>query len=68
MPEKLLIAFELVFAVVLMVMGTHTAAERIMSSWSTYGYPFDCHCEDLWNTCDCSAAHSGMESCPAVAA
>lgn len=63
--ERGLIYLELAFVTALMLGGTFVASARIAEKWETYGYPFDCHCEALWNTCECSADHSGMEgACP----
>jgi len=57
--------FELLLACILMVLGTWSAADNIVTKWGTYGYPFQCHCEHLWNTCQCSNDHVGMqEICP----
>jgi len=61
--EWLLIAVEFVFALVLMVFGTIAAVQHIIEEWDTFGMPFSCHCENLWKTCECSAAHIGMETC-----
>jgi len=59
--EYAVLALELAFALTLMVFGTQDAIDTISASWETYGYPFECHCEDVWNTCACSADHAGME-------
>lgn len=61
--EWICMALELLLALVLMVVGTRTTVGTIVEHWNTYGQPFDCHCEDIWNTCACSAAHVGMEMC-----
>merc|ERR1719265_2661939 len=58
--ERVTIYAELVCCVILFFAGTYVAAERIMRPWGTYGYPFECHCENMWNTCRCSADHKGM--------
>jgi len=65
--EWLAIAAELTVALLLMVAVPILSAERIGGNWSQYGAPFACHCERLWNTCECSAARPGMEECPAGA-
>jgi len=60
--EWLIIAVEFVFALALMVFGTIAAIQHILSQWDTFGMPFSCHCEGMWDTCDCSASHIGMEA------
>jgi amino acid permease len=66
MLEKGLIGAEVIFALILMVFGTRAAIANIAAKWSQYGYPFECHCESVWNTCACSGNHAGMEMCPAT--
>lgn len=61
--EKCFLALYCVMALIISIVGTYAATQRIMTSWAFYGNPFECHCEMLWNTCDCSSAHLGMESC-----
>lgn len=61
--EWAVVAVELSLAVILTFVGTYFALTNIVSSWETYGYPFACHCQGIWNTCKCSAAHPGMEHC-----
>jgi len=56
-----LIIVELSVSAVLMVAGTYVAGGRIGEHWHTYGGPFGCHCEHMWNTCECSATHAGLE-------
>jgi len=63
--ENVVIAAELMFALILLVFGTVSTLSNILDKWHTYGYPFACHCEDTWNTCECSASHAGMEHCAA---
>lgn len=58
--EWLLITVEFLGAVVIMTFGTYSASKRIVEDWHTFGLPFDCHCEGLWQTCACSASHPGM--------
>lgn len=53
--ERFAICLELVFSVILLFVGTSSAMARIALQWETYGYPFQCHCEALWNSCECSA-------------
>mmetsp|Transcript_100507 Transcript_100507/g.174488 ORF Transcript_100507/g.174488 Transcript_100507/m.174488 type:complete len:487 (+) Transcript_100507:35-1495(+) len=61
--ESVAIALELLLSAVLFFVGTYLALTNIVDSWKTYGYPFDCHCQNLWRTCACSAAHPGMDHC-----
>jgi len=65
--EWLVLSLELVMALVIMVWGTYTSFLTIMAHWETYGYPFECHCQGLWDTCACSATHVGMDFCNATA-
>lgn len=51
---------ELTLAAVLFTFGTYFAIVQILDKWSTFGYPFGCHCESMWSTCECSATHAGM--------
>merc|ERR1711972_366330 len=52
---------ELALALVFMVLGTRSSMMTIAEHWQTYGMPFDCHCEGMWITCDCSGDHIGMD-------
>jgi len=61
--EWLLIVIEMSLASVLMILGTKSSLETLAAHWETYGYPFECHCEWIWNTCECSKDHIGMEQC-----
>jgi len=61
--ECAVIALEFTLAVVLFFVGTYLSVSNIVGSWRNYGYPFDCHCEGIWNTCACSGSHPGMEHC-----
>lgn len=61
--EWAIICLELVFSICMIIFGTWEAVTQIYASWETYGYPFSCHCENTWNTCECSAGHVGMEQC-----
>jgi len=64
--EWALIALEVTLALVLMVFGTFVATKDIFEHWHTYGYPFQCHCHGMWDTCACSSDHVGMNGfCPA---
>lgn len=58
--EWTVMLLELLLAFVLMFLGTWSAVMNIVKEWHTYGYPFECHCEGLWDTCACSADHAGM--------
>merc|ERR1719215_928321 len=61
--EWVVIALEFALAVLMLFVGTYFALNNIINSWRTYGYPFTCHCENLWNTCACSGSHAGMRHC-----
>lgn len=61
--EWVLICCELALAAVLMVWGTYSTMQHIVAQWHTYGGPFECHCEGLWQTCQCSAGNAAMEQC-----
>ncbi|CAK9064730.1 unnamed protein product, partial [Durusdinium trenchii] len=52
--EWILIALECLLALILVVFGVRSSLLKIIETWSTYGAPFDCHCEGLWETCGCS--------------
>lgn len=58
--EGTVIALELTLAVLLLTVGTYFAVVHIGKHWGTYGPPFACHCEQMWNTCACSGSHVGM--------
>lgn len=60
MFEDVVLALELVVALVLIVFGTYFAVSQLISNWGMFGPPFACHCQHMWNTCACSADHSGM--------
>jgi len=66
--EWVLISVEITLACALMVFGTFNALKDIGNHWQSYGYPFTCHCEMIWDTCQCSASHIGMEYCNATLA
>jgi len=59
--EWAFIAIEFVVAVIMLCYGTVVVSGKIMANWHTYGAPFQCHCELLWNTCACAATRPGME-------
>lgn len=64
--EGIILALEIILAIILLVFGTYFASQRIIESWETFGPPFACHCQGMWNTCQCSASHAGMlDQCPA---
>lgn len=48
------------FGLVLTYLGTHANVADIIVKWESVGLPFACHCEDIWNTCDCSPDHTKM--------
>lgn len=62
-PEWILIAVEFFVALALISYGTYVQVSKIVSGWASYGYPFQCHCQLLWDTCDCSSMRPGMEMC-----
>jgi len=64
--EWVCIVGELLLAVLLMIFGTFSSIVTLMEHWHTYGPPFDCHCEGIWNTCECSADHIGMDMCSLI--
>ncbi|CAE8621643.1 unnamed protein product, partial [Polarella glacialis] len=61
--EGVLLVVELALALILMIFGTSSAAQRIVSGWQDFGFPFACHCQGLWSTCECSSGRIGMEYC-----
>jgi len=60
--EKAVMALELLLSCVVLVYGTASTLVNIFEKWDQYGYPFACHCQNLWRTCSCSP--NRME-CPA---
>jgi amino acid permease len=58
--EIIVLILEFTLSVVLLIFGTYFALMDIINHWDAYGPPFACHCEDMWNTCECSATHIGM--------
>jgi len=58
--EGSILILELILAVMLFVFGTYFSVRAIIDHWDTYGPPFSCHCQDMWNTCECSPTHAGM--------
>lgn len=65
--EKAVLALETTLAIVLCFWGTYVAVFHIVEHWHTYGYPFSCHCEEIWNTCECSGSNPGLVKECAVA-
>jgi len=63
--ERGVLVLEVLLSLVLMTFGTYFAVTTIASNWHRYGMPFECHCQNIWSTCECSAQHAGMERCPA---
>jgi len=49
------------FGIALTVIGTYGNILDIIHNWATYGPPFSCACDDIWNTCECSPDHTGMQ-------
>jgi len=60
--EWTLLGLEVLLSVVLLVAGPYYTMNDILRHWDEAGYPFACHCQDLWDTCGCSAQHNGLES------
>jgi len=54
------------FAVLVTITSTIFNIQEIIESWSTYGAPFACHCEDIWKTCQCSLQRMNFQEdlCP----
>lgn len=52
--EWIIYVVVLVFSVVVMICSTIENLKLIISHWADFGAPFSCHCQDVWNTCDCS--------------
>ncbi|CAE8639134.1 unnamed protein product [Polarella glacialis] len=61
--EGVLLVIEIALALVLMIFGSASAMETIVAGWTTFGYPFACHCQLIWATCECSSDRIGMEYC-----
>lgn len=58
--EGFILIVELSLAVLLLVFGTYFSILNIVEKWGSFGPPFACHCQQMWNTCECSATHAGM--------
>uniref|UniRef100_A0A7S1L684 Amino acid transporter transmembrane domain-containing protein n=1 Tax=Alexandrium catenella TaxID=2925 RepID=A0A7S1L684_ALECA len=61
--EGTALVLEVLLSLVLMIFGTYFSITTILGKWKTYGAPFECHCTNLWATCECSPNHAGMEHC-----
>lgn len=59
--EWSLIGLEVILAIFILFVGTATELVTIYDNWETYGWPFACHCDDIWSTCTCSSDHLGMD-------
>jgi len=46
--------------IILTIFGTYSNILDIVDHWNQYGYPFSCSCQEMWNTCECSPDHTGM--------
>ena len=58
------------FGIVLMVISTMENVRELISNWSTFGAPFSCHCQGMWDTCECSKKrieYSGGFNCSSIA-
>jgi len=60
--EMVAIAVEVAVSVVMLLYGTVSNGIHIYEQWNNYGYPFECHCQNLWRTCECSPSRM---QCPA---
>lgn len=61
--EGTCLVLEVLLSLILMIFGTYFSLKTIVGKWKTYGMPFECHCQNIWATCECSAHHAGMEHC-----
>lgn len=61
--ELCTIAVELLVSLVVMIYGTASTLTTIFQKWDEYGYPFACHCQYLWRSCECSPHRM---QCPAT--
>mmetsp|Transcript_14205 Transcript_14205/g.35777 ORF Transcript_14205/g.35777 Transcript_14205/m.35777 type:complete len:518 (-) Transcript_14205:57-1610(-) len=52
--EWVVYVFLIAFGALVTVVSTYMNLKAIIDGWSTYGAPFSCHCDQIWNTCDCS--------------
>jgi len=60
LAESVLIGVELVLAMVIMTFGTYFAISDLVEKWASHGLPFECHCQNIWDTCGCSADNPAM--------
>mmetsp|Transcript_14198 Transcript_14198/g.35751 ORF Transcript_14198/g.35751 Transcript_14198/m.35751 type:complete len:514 (-) Transcript_14198:39-1580(-) len=44
------------FGFLVLGVSTYMNVKAIIEGWSTYGAPFSCHCDGIWDTCECSPA------------
>jgi len=51
----------LILGVLLAFVGTYSNFYDIVLDWERHGVPFSCGCQHVWNTCECSPGHTGME-------
>jgi len=58
--DGIFMIFIFVLGILITIVGTYSNMLDIVDNWNTYGYPFTCGCTGVWNTCDCSASHTGM--------
>ncbi len=42
------------FSLLVLCVSTYMNVKAIIDGWSTYGAPFSCHCDQIWDTCECS--------------
>ncbi len=49
-------SFLIAFGALVTVVSTYMNMRAIIENWSFYGAPFSCHCDQIWNTCECSPA------------
>jgi len=61
--EWVLMFVELTLCLLVMTLGTYDSMLSIVGGWTQFGAPFSCHCEHLWNTCQCSSNKPGMQMC-----
>jgi len=61
--EWVALIFIFLLGIVLTGVGTYSNMRDIVNDWEKYGAPFSCICTGIWNTCDCSPSHTGMD-CP----
>ena len=46
----------IIFGALLIVISTIENVRLLLQNWQIYGSPFGCHCDAMWNTCECSEA------------